>query len=329
VKLKEYRNAEKIFLRSYAIDANTNAKNSLGELYYYLKEYDKSLYYYNQIYPQAPTHLYNLSFTYLAMQQFRRGYELYENRLASNDINPQTKLQERVNIPILPYWDGVLPCKKLLVVYEQGLGDNIQHYRFMIELCKKHPQLKIEYFCKDTVSKVFVEYDRLKIVDKVELLKPNGEKNYDYYCYIMSLPKMVGVEKIYPNRVQYLKTNENDIPYYLVNDIVSRMANINITFNNNNVFTKTSTAALRQTSAGSIPVTAFCFATCGPTQQFLPFVFRTSYIINFTGPGSGSCIVTDVTANGDVPHPINNTTVPASMAAPTAFTSDIKLDFLC
>ena len=208
VKLKEYRNAEKIFLRSYAIDANTNAKNSLGELYYYLKEYDKSLYYYNQIYPQAPSHLYNLSFTYLAMQQFRRGYELYENRLASNDVNPQTKLQERVNIPILPYWDGVLPCKKLLVVYEQGLGDNIQHYRFMIELCKKHPQLKIEYFCKDTVSKVFVEYDRLKIVDKVELLKPNGEKNYDYYCYIMSLPKMVGVEKIYPNRVQYLKTNE-------------------------------------------------------------------------------------------------------------------------
>jgi len=102
-----------------------------------------------------------------------------------------------------------------------------------------------------------------------------------------------------------------------------------ITFNNNNLFTKTSTAALRETSGGSSPVTAFCFATCGPTQQFLPFVFRTSYIINFTGPGSGSCIVTDVTINGDVQHPINNTTVPASMAAPTAFTSDIKLDFLC
>jgi hypothetical protein len=100
-------------------------------------------------------------------------------------------------------------------------------------------------------------------------------------------------------------------------------------FNNNNVFTKTSTAALRQTSGGSSPVTAFCFATCGPTQQFLPFVFRTSYIINFTGPGSGSCVVTDVTPNGDVPQTINNTTVPASLAAPTAFTSDIKLDFLC
>ncbi len=38
------------------------------------------------------------------------------------------------------------------------------------------------------------------------------------------------VQEVYE---EYIKTSENDIPYYLVNDIISRMINVNITFNNN------------------------------------------------------------------------------------------------
>ena len=34
-------------------------------------------------------HLYNLSFTYLAMKEFKLGFDLYENRLRFNNINKQ------------------------------------------------------------------------------------------------------------------------------------------------------------------------------------------------------------------------------------------------
>ena len=105
----------------------------------------------------------NIYFVYLAKKQFQKGFGLYETRLHHNNINVQTGLKDRVDIPNIKYWDGKQPCKNLLVVYEQGIGDNIQYYRFIIELSKKYPNMKITYFCKNIVAHVFKEYRNITV----------------------------------------------------------------------------------------------------------------------------------------------------------------------
>jgi len=205
VNMKNYNLAELTFLKSYNINQNDGSKRSLGSIYYYIKQYDKSLLYYNQIPNKSPSDLYNMSFTYLSKKQFKKGFELYENRLISNNIEPQTGLKERVDIPQIPYWNGKDHCNRLLIVYEQGIGDNIQYFRFIIQLSKENPTMKIDYFCKTIISHIFDidKYENVSIVDNVVF------NNYDFKIYIMSLPSILRLNSIQPNNEQYIKMNNN------------------------------------------------------------------------------------------------------------------------
>jgi len=135
--------------------------------------------------------------------------ELYEYRLKKNDVNKQTNLKERVDIPSLDYWDGIKKCDNLLVVYEQGIGDNIQYYRFIIELSKLYPTMKITYFAKDIVVSIFKRYNNINIIDNVLFLK-----FFDYKMYIMSLPKMLNKSIIYPNIENYIHIDEDKLTYW-------------------------------------------------------------------------------------------------------------------
>jgi ADP-heptose:LPS heptosyltransferase len=53
---------------------------------------------------------------------------------------------------------GIDKCNSLIIVAEQGLGDNIQYYRFIIELAEKYPEMNIHYFCKKELSHIFKTY---------------------------------------------------------------------------------------------------------------------------------------------------------------------------
>jgi tetratricopeptide (TPR) repeat protein len=199
VNLKQYKLGEINYLKSFNIDYNDNSKRSLGNIYYYIKNYEKSLMFFNKINNKSVSDLYNMSFTYLSKQEFKLGFELYENRLKNNNINLQTGLKERVDIPQIPDWNGTEPCNRLLIVYEQGIGDNIQYFRFIIELSKKNSNLKISYFCKNTISHIFNNYDNIEIIDNVIL------KKYDYKIFIMSLPNILNLTTIKPNEYNYIK----------------------------------------------------------------------------------------------------------------------------
>ena len=101
---------------------------------------------------KIPPIAYKLSFPYLANGNLKIGFELYENRLQNNSINPQTGLKERVDIQFVPFWNGLDKCDNLLLCYEQGMGDNFQYYRFVIQLSRLNPEMKITYFCKNIVA---------------------------------------------------------------------------------------------------------------------------------------------------------------------------------
>ena len=121
------------------------------------------------------------------------------------------KTIERVDIPNVEYWDGKTDMDSpLLVVYEQGLGDNILYYRFMIELSELYPNMNIHYFCKDTISHIFKEFPNIKIIDNVipfeEVFIGSNIKSYKHKYYLAIL---VG-NTIPLNPIQYSEISKID-----------------------------------------------------------------------------------------------------------------------
>jgi ADP-heptose:LPS heptosyltransferase len=205
-KIKDYDTAMKYYIKSNNIKPNKNNYKILGDIYFYIKKYDLSIKYYNK---SEDNHVvnYNKCFPYLAQKNFKIGFELYENRLLNNYCY-QTKMNDRVDIPNIDYWDGKKSCNRLLVVYEQGIGDNIMFFRFIIELSLKYPNMIIDYFCKDTVRHLLNTYNNINIIDNVILAL------YDYKLYIMSLPKILEITEIIPNNINYIKVDEEKFDYW-------------------------------------------------------------------------------------------------------------------
>lgn len=210
--LKEYKLSEINSLISLKFNPNgTEANKHLGFLNFCIKNYEKSIYYYTNLenYSQNNDFLYNSSFSYLAKKDFRNGFSLYENRLNNNNINIQTGLKERVEIPNIQYWNGIDNCENLLILYEQGIGDNIQYYRFIIQLSQLYPKMKITYFCKDNVYHIFKEYDNIIVVKDVENIWL-----CNYKAYIMSLPYLLKINTITPNVENYINIDEAKVLYW-------------------------------------------------------------------------------------------------------------------
>jgi len=210
VHMKQYTFAEFTFKISYSFKSDTAVLKLLGSLYFTTKQYEKSVFYWEKIDDLTIPDLYNLSFSYLAQKKYEVGFKLYENRLLNNNINYQTKEKERVEISWIPYWNGVDAFTNLLIIYEQGIGDNIQYFRFIIELSEKYKNLHISYFCKDIVSDLFLlkDYPNLKIVDHVSL------HEYSHKAFIMSLPYLMKVKRIEPVPKNYIKVNEKTTEYW-------------------------------------------------------------------------------------------------------------------
>lgn len=209
VSLKMYKEAETYLFKALAIDSqNMKAGTSLGELYYFIKKYNKSIEFYKKYsIPKTVQQLYNLSFSYLAKRDFKKGFELYENRLQFNNVNKQTNTKDRVEIN-LDDWDGTQKCDKLLIVAEQGLGDNIQFYRFIIELSKKCPHMQITYFCKREIAHLFKTFANVTIITSINLL------NYDYKVFIMSLPKLLNLSTIVSNKINYINVDNDKLLFW-------------------------------------------------------------------------------------------------------------------
>ena len=189
------------------IDMKHKIYDSLGAIYFYIKDYDTSLKYYNLCDMTNPNILYNMSFPYLAKKEFRKGLELYEKRLVNNDICIQTQKPLRVEIPfIMKRWDGKMPCNKLLIIYEKGIGDNIQYFRYIIELSLKFPTMIIHYFCKDSISHLLdtSQYPNVDVVDNVSI-----DYGYHYKLYIMSLPHILEMDDVIPNVHNYIIQNKS------------------------------------------------------------------------------------------------------------------------
>lgn len=209
IGVRNYKMAEKMFMKSDQLCRREKSLKNLADINFYVKNYDIAMNYYNETIKIDPnwTNLYNKGFCHLAQKQFLTGFELYENRLRNNNIHPHTKEKERVDIPMIPDWSGLDDdCEKLLIVYEQGIGDNIMFYRFAFELLELKPNMKLYYFCKENMRFLLKEYDNIKIItNSLEIMVATKK------MYIMSFPFFLKIERIIPNQINYINVDDTKV----------------------------------------------------------------------------------------------------------------------
>jgi Flp pilus assembly protein TadD len=141
----------------------------------------------------------NRSLILLLLGRFGEGWKDYEYRFKKD--SPIDKREFGVE-----KWDGKdLRGKRILVLSEQGFGDNIQFVRYIRMVKDKGGYVILE--CKKGLEGLF---EKIEGVD--ELIEKDSWKDIDFDCYIhlMSLP---GVFKTnydnIPNEVPYLFAKNN------------------------------------------------------------------------------------------------------------------------
>jgi Tetratricopeptide repeat len=236
IKLKQYKKAEKHCALAYNLEPwHDDNKSGLAELYYYYKQYDRSIEFYRKIKTLDDTmkHGYNVAFPYLGKRDFKTGLRYYEYRLKENNINPQTGMVERLDLPQIKNWNGVDNCQRLLIVYEQGIGDNIQYFRFVLQLARQNPAMQITYFCKPIVAHLFkvdATITNLNITTEMTNIDLHIVK-YDYKAYIMSTPYLLKLDTITPNVDDYIKTNSHKLQEWRQKLMPLRKFRIGFTYN--------------------------------------------------------------------------------------------------
>ncbi len=135
----------------------------------------------------------------IRMGNFQRGFLQYDYRLMQMNHD---------KLSYNNYWlNGInAKDKRILVVGEQGLGDEIQFSRFVMDLCQSDCQSVI-FMVKPNLFSLFQSsftHPKLTIIDNQSPIPI-----FDYWLYVMSLPARLGITRI-PNR-QYLAVHADKI----------------------------------------------------------------------------------------------------------------------
>ena len=147
--------------------------------------------------PSSVTARFNLAVSYLIMGDYAQGWPAYEARWQYEHLagtEPQHKQ---------PRWQGEdLQGKTILVVGEQGHGDNIQFCRFLGNLHARGARVLfqttaglIPLFASSTIISWIGQYDQTP-------------PEFDYWIPIMSIPGVLGITlENLPKQVQYINAD--------------------------------------------------------------------------------------------------------------------------
>lgn len=179
LKLGNYDQAIKFFLHSIRLESNSEAFYNLGVAYGRVGDFAKALIAYNRLLEIDPQHVQgqlNKGLALLQLGNFEEGWVLYENRFKLGD-----RLKSRYsNIKRLESLKDAVG-KKLLVWYEQGMGDTLQFSRYI--------QLLEEKGVVVTFEAQAPLYDFLKNQFECCVVDESiNTKEFDYQIPLLSLP---------------------------------------------------------------------------------------------------------------------------------------------
>ncbi|MBS3088147.1 glycosyltransferase family protein [Candidatus Pacearchaeota archaeon] len=170
----------------------------LGLFHKKIGEFNEAIKYYNKAI-ELNKNLYdaywNRGLLLLLLGRFEEGWEDYEFRLKMEKSDDKRVFNK-------PQWGGeVFKNKKLLVVMEQGFGDNIQFVRYLPLVKERGGEIILE--CKKELLKLFKDFPGVD-----EIIEPENKSvpNIDFYIHLMSLPRLFHTNIInIPHSTPYLK----------------------------------------------------------------------------------------------------------------------------
>ena len=189
------------------IDINKNHFQSylmLGHIYLRKKEFDKSINNYKKVLdlnPKRERTKFNLSWCYFALMKFDQAFEYYEFR--KEKLQPKGRHLEVINKFKSNEWNGQnLNNKTILIVCEQGYGDNINFFRYLFWLNEKF-NAKIIFYSHEKLAHLF-KNSPFQIISNL-----NSINHIDYHQYLLSLPGFYYKEfKGFQKNINYIKIDE-------------------------------------------------------------------------------------------------------------------------
>ena len=212
-----YRNCRKpnIALSYFedAINLNPNLPNAFYErasLTSQLGRFDLAKSYYEEGLKKFPGHskmTRYASLFFLNNKEFTKGWDLYKSRFELENLFPIYRFSEKLSQEIRQ-WEGQLNCESLLIVAEQGVGDQIIYLSMLLELTKAiqkitvliHPKLN-QLFARSFKNINFISVDSTTYDISLDL------SVFDYFILAGDLGKFLrpSIESFRNQPYQYLK----------------------------------------------------------------------------------------------------------------------------
>lgn len=163
----------------------------MGQLSEAVQVIDQAL----ELTPNQAGWLWNQSLAYLTMGDFARGWQHFETRYAPGRADPVATLPD---LPF-PMWTGEdLSGKRILLVKEQGFGDQIQCLRFVADLVQRGAAVGV--WVHPAVAPLAA------LVSGVDAVMTDAPASgYDYWALLMSLPvRFAASSTTLPGSVPYV-----------------------------------------------------------------------------------------------------------------------------
>lgn len=167
-ELKEFNVALEIYKKSLKINnATSSTLNNIGNLYIELQDAEKALSYLNRaldVNPKSQSARNNLSLLQLLIRDYKNGWKNYRHR------NSVIQNEAQLSPDKLP---NNIKGKKILVIKDQGIGDELFFLRFMPQFRSKG--VKIDYLPSKKLIPVLNSVD---IVDNILKNMPNKSEYF-------------------------------------------------------------------------------------------------------------------------------------------------------
>jgi len=196
-----------------SIEVNKNFVHSyvtLGHIYLRIKEFNKALENYQKVLEIDPKSIgikFNISWCYFALSNLELAFENYEFR--KEKLIPEGRYREVLDKVKSTEWTGQdLDKKKILIICEQGYGDNINFFRYLFWLHEKF-NVKIIFYAHKKLAHLF-NNTPFQIISDL-----NDVNNIDYHQHLLSLPGICYKEtKRFEKNINYINANKINDTYW-------------------------------------------------------------------------------------------------------------------
>ncbi len=189
-----YKKALSYYFKALKIDKKNNELLfNIGCAYAFLKDYKKSEDYYKRSYTINPENnklSKNYSILLLALQQYKEAWEMHDGRLKLDEFKVKN---DHIHNTRDKLWNGekLDKNKTILVIKEQGAGDEILYASMYPDLLKNLPRSKIETDPR-LISLFERSFDSLNNFVPYNAFSKNEEslKDFDFVIYAGSLGRL-------------------------------------------------------------------------------------------------------------------------------------------